>query len=431
MDFPNSRVTVNQFQQQVQSPPEPPRRDLLSRAWVKALLLVVVLAGFAGSFQYGLAQGRKGLVFQPKEFKVVNQQDQPKIVDYNLLWEALGVLDQKFIDKPLDPEKELIGAVKGAVASTGDPYTQYFDKDDLAEFKTELKGSFFGIGAEVGKKGENIVIVAPLDDSPAQKAGVLPGDLILNVNGESTAGWAIEEAVNKIRGEKGSVVTLTLYREGKPKPFDVQITRDEIKIKSVKSEIKEVNGKKIAVIKLSRFGDDTVGLFRVAAQEAQNAHVSGVVLDLRSDPGGYLQAAVEVASHWLSKDTLVVTEAHSTGENVKYTSFGYGTLQGIPTLVLINGGSASASEIVAGALRDNNAAKLLGEKSFGKGSVQELVDLKGGGAVKVTVAKWITPGGKNLNKNGLEPDIGVKLTEEDINNKKDPQMDKALEEIVK
>lgn len=401
---------------------------------ILARLGLIVLVGGAifGSFQFGLMQGRKGYAFSPTEYKVVKAENAPKEVNYNLLWHAINVVKQKYIETPANDEAVLYGATKGAVAAMGDQYTQYFEPKALESFKTDLKGSFGGIGAEIGLKNETLVIVAPLDDSPAQKAGILAGDYVISVNGESTAGWSVEQAVSKIRGDLGTQVTLSLVREGRSKPFDLTITRDEIKIKSVKVETKEKDGVKIGIIKLSRFGDDTIGLFNEAVQKLQAERVGGIVLDLRNDPGGYLETAVDIASHWVPKGKLVVSEERKDpSQNKRYESFGYNSLANIKTVVLINGGSASASEILAGALKDNGLATLVGEKSFGKGSVQELVDLPEGGAVKVTIAKWVTPGGVNLNKNGLKPDIEVKLSEEDINNKKDPQMDKAIEEAVK
>ncbi len=397
---------------------------------------LVILLVVSGAYFSGFQSGKKGYSFEPKEFKVVNQSESPATVDYNLLWKALGVVQAKYIEKDsINQQKVLYGAVKGAVESLGDPYTTFFEPKTLESFKTDLKGSFGGIGAEVGKKDNNIVIVAPIDDTPAKRAGLQAKDVIVSVDGQSTQEWSVDQAVDKIRGPKGTPVTLSIYREGKGKPFDVKIVRDIIEVKSVKLSYKEIesNGQKktIAVITLSRFGDDTKALFDKAVTEILNKNVQGVVLDLRNDPGGYLQTAVEVASNWLKAGDLVVSEAHSDGTVNKYTAQGSNRLSGIPTIVLINGGSASAAEILSGALKDHNIAKLVGEKSFGKGSVQELVDLPGGGAVKVTVAKWITPGGKNLNHDGLQPDVEVKLTEEDFNAGKDPQMDKAVEEITK
>jgi carboxyl-terminal processing protease len=321
----------------------------------------------------------------------------------------------------------------GAVASVGDPYTEFFEPKDLESFRSDLKGSFDGIGAEISKRDGNIVVVAPLESSPALKAGLMAKDIILKVNGESTANWTTDEAVSHIRGPKGTKVALSVYREGKAEPFDLTITRDKIEIKSVKWEFKDVsagNGtKKVAVITISKFGDDTKQLFDRAVNETLTRKVDGIVVDLRNNPGGYLQTAVDLASSWIKGGDVVVTEARSQGDSEEYKAYGLNRLSGIKTVVLINGGSASASEILAGALHDHNLAALVGEKSFGKGSVQELVDLQGGAAVKVTVAKWITPSGKNLNKDGLQPDTEVKLTEQDVNANKDPQMDKALEEV--
>lgn len=407
---------------------------------VAGLLLIVVIFG---SFVYGLYQGRKGYAFNVKDFKVeqtatststfsiVNDKN-PTKVDYNLLWDAISVVKKNYIEDVANDQQILYGATRGAVAAMGDQYTQYFDPKSLDGFRTDLKGSFFGIGAEVGLKNDAIVIIAPLDDSPAAKAGIRAGDYILEVDGKSTTGWSVEQAVDKIRGDKGTEVKLTLFRSGKSQPIHVSITRDEIKIKSVKTEIKTVGNKKIGVIHLSRFGDDTIDLFNDAVRQMQAEKVSGVVVDLRNDPGGYLETAVDVASHWLPKSGLVVSEvSRDTSRNKKYESAGYAELAKIKTVVLINGGSASAAEILSGALKDSGFATLIGEKSFGKGSVQQLIDLPEGGAVKVTIAKWVTPSGVNLNKNGLNPDIEVKITEDDINNKKDPQMDKALEEAAK
>ncbi len=412
------------------------RQQLDPKMPAVALKWIIILIVVCGAYYSGFQSGKKGYTFEPKEFKVINQAQVPATVDYSLLWKALEVVGTKYIEKDsINQQKVLYGAVKGAVESLGDPYTTFFEPKTLESFKTDLKGSFGGIGAEVGKKNNVIVIVAPIDDTPAKRAGLQAKDIIVSVDGQSTQDWSVDQAVDKIRGPKGTTVTLSIFREGKDKPFEVKIVRDVIAIKSVKLSYKEteVNGQKktIAIITLSRFGDDTKGLFDKAVTEILTKNVSGVVLDLRNDPGGYLQTAVDVASNWLKTGDLVVSEAHSDGSNIKFNAQGTSRLAGIKTVILINGGSASASEILAGALKDHNIANLIGEKSFGKGSVQELVDLPGGGAVKVTVAKWITPGGKNLNHDGLQPDFEVKLTEEDFNAGKDPQMDKAVEELNK
>ncbi len=431
MDFNQSPNNEQQHFPQTQplAEPQPPVLKPHKNFSVIVLGLVVI------SYVFGYKMGNKGMVLEPKEFKVVNQNEVPQVVDYNLLWDAIGVLNTKYIDKPVNPQQVLYGAVRGAIASTGDPYTDFFEPKQLQSFKTDLKGSFDGIGAEIGKRNGFITIIAPLDGTPAQRAGLLAKDVIVQVNGKSTQEWSVEETVNEIRGEKGTEVTLTIAREGKDQPFEVKMKREKIEVKSVKWQYKDVvkdgQTKKIAVITISKFGDDTKPLFDKAVNEILTKSVDGLVIDLRNNPGGYLQTAVELASNWLAPGTIVVTEARSDGTSQKYTAHGANRLANIKTTILINGGSASASEILAGALHDYKITTLVGEKSFGKGSVQELIDLKDGSAVKVTVAKWITPNGKNLNKDGLEPEVAIKLTEENITKGEDPQLEKALEEVTK
>lgn len=399
------------------------------KKYITTIVLLLVLAG--GSFFIGLDLGKKGFTYTGKNFQIINQNNYPKTVDYSLLWQTLDTLNEKYIERPLDQQKLLYGAVSGLVAAAGDPYTTFFTPDQLKEFKTELKGSFDGIGAEVGLKEGNIVIIAPLDNTPAKNAGILAGDIILNINDEDTAGMTIDQAVSKIRGARGTTVKLGIFRPFTQKQLEFKIVRAKIEIIPVKFEMKEVNGKKIAVINVNRFGDETVSLFTKTTQDALSQGAKGIVLDLRDDPGGYLDGAVAVASFWLKQGDLVVSEARSDGTKQNYTAGGNNVLSGVPTVVLINAGSASASEIVAGALHDHEAATLVGTKSFGKGSVQELVDLPQQTALKVTIAKWLTPKGININKNGLEPEIKVERTPEDIEAKKDPQLDKALELLTK
>jgi carboxyl-terminal processing protease len=402
---------------------------------VFAILFIVALA-----YGIGWKMGNKGFAFEPKSFEVINQKDQPVDVDYKLLWNAIDILNRRYIDKPLDQKKILYGAIKGAAEALGDPYTSFFPPKALSNFKTQLAGNFSGIGAEVGMKDGVVVIVAPLSESPAEKAGIKAGDAIVAVDGESSIGFTVEQAVEKIRGKKGTPVKLTLVRQGKDKAFDITIVRDTIVIKSVKWEYKdvEVSGQKqkVVVIKVNEFGDDTNKLFTDAVNDALKNGVKGVIVDMRNNPGGYLSSAVNLASNWVSSGDLIVSEAHSDGSKVDYKGLGNPRLSGIKTIVLINGGSASAAEIFSGALRDHKLAQLIGEKSFGKGSVQELDNLKSAndeseGAIKVTIAKWITPNGVNLNHNGLDPDIELKLTEENTKDGQDPQMAKALEEMVK
>jgi carboxyl-terminal processing protease len=425
--------SIRIFEQNMDEQLQPQSVQKKSRS--KFLLIGFIILLVAGSFRFGYIQGQSGAAFDAKSFKVINKTNGETTVDYNLLWDAIKVLNSKYIDKPIDEQKLLYGAVKGAAQATGDPYTEFFTPEDLESFKTDLKGSFDGIGAEIGKRNGNIVVVAPLEGSPAKNAGLRAKDVILKVNGEVVTDWSVEQAVKKIRGSKGTEVTLTIFRDGFTEAQDVKIVRDTIEVKSVEWEFKEVAAgdgakKKIAVITLSRFGDDTESLFAKAAREIQAQSVHGVVLDLRNNPGGYLDTSVNIASYWVPKDKPVVTEEHSSGQNEVFNSQGIGVFENVKTITLINGGSASASEILAGALRDHNLTSLLGEKSFGKGSVQEVVDLQNGAALKVTVAKWITPGGKNLNKDGLNPDIEVKLSDDDIEKEKDPQLERALQEML-
>lgn len=413
-----------------QTPPSTLKRRFTFQHWFIGILLAFVVVG--GAFRIGYMSGEKGLTFSPKNFKVINREDAPVDVDYNLLWQALKIVQDKYIDSEnIDPQKVLYGAIQGAISAAGDEYTQFFDPKTLAEFKSDLQGSFSGIGAEIVQKDGSIMVVAPLEGSPAERAGILAKDYIVKINGESTDAMGSDVAASKIRGPEGSQVVVSIYREGKPDTFDLTITREKIEVKSVKLEYREVSGKKVAIIKISKFGDDTVELFNLAADDIVKNNPVAVIVDQRNNPGGYLDSSVEVASQWLESGKLVVSEDHSEKDIVTYNSLGYNKLGKFKTIVLINGGSASAAEILAGALKDNGKAILIGEKSFGKGSVQELVPLGKDAAVKVTIAKWITPGGKNLNKDGLEPDIKVPLTTEDAEAKRDPQMDKALEEAVK
>ncbi|MEZ4180488.1 MAG: S41 family peptidase [Candidatus Doudnabacteria bacterium] len=425
---------MNNFDNNFSNSPEVSDQTFLKPRWyeqksTKVLLAMVLLIAV---FRFGYQMGQEGFTFSPKDFKIVNSSGQPTQVDYGLLWKVLGIIDEKYIDKnQLDQQKILYGAIKGAVEATGDEYSEFFDPETFAEFKTELQGSFSGIGAEVGRRDGNITIIAPIDGSPASQSGLLPADIILAVNGETLENKTLDQAVRLIRGEEGTQVTLNIYREGRDVPFDVSITRAQIEIKSVKVDYRNVNGQEVAILEISRFGDDTENLFDQAVTDILKHGVSKLVLDLRSNPGGYLDTAVNLASDWLPEGTLIVKEEHSQNDVINYNSDGSNRLGNLKTIVLVDQGSASASEILAGALRDNGVSQLIGMTTYGKGSVQELVPIGDDSALKITVAKWITPNGQNLNHDGLKPDIEVEISEDDYLNKRDPQLDRALEEIIK
>ncbi len=399
--------------------------NFISDKKIRKYLSIVVLVALVFGAGYYTGNGKIRVSSGKIE---INHGKQPATsADYSLLWDALDALNNKFVDRPLDQQTLLYGAIKGLVSATGDPYTSFFTPDEAKQFSEQLQGAFDGIGAEIGTKDEQIVVVAPLEGTPAEKAGIQSGDAILAINGESTTGMSADQAVSKIRGKAGTEVKLTVLHKDQKQSQVITITRGRIEIKSVKLDSKEVNGKKIAVIKMNQFGDDTKGLLDQDIAKVITGGYSGLILDLRNNPGGYLPTAIDTISNWVNEGEVAVKEVDYAGKETLHKTEGSPRLKGIKTVVLVNGGSASASEIVAGALQDYKLATLVGEKTFGKGSVQELLPLRGDSEIKVTVAKWFTPKGRGIHKVGLEPDVKVEMSADDIKNQKDPQMDKALE----
>lgn len=394
--------------------PKEKRRRLLRGA----ISVFIGVGLFAAGWAYG------GGKLNVRQFNPVSSNSGlPERLDLSSVDTMYKSLRDNF-DGELDEAKLLEGIKAGLARATGDPYTEYFNPEDAEDFQSSIDGTFEGIGAELGKDAsDNIVIVSPIAGYPAEKAGLRPKDVIAEVDGESTAGWTISQAVDKIRGDKGTTVTLTLVRGQEVK--EVPIKRERIDIPSVNWEIRDG----IGIMTVIRFGSDTDKLSRQAAQEFKERGVRGVVLDLRGNPGGYLESAVNLSSLWLEPGTTVLTERRDNVVMDTKKARGTAYLRGIKTVVLINEGSASASEIVAGALKDNNAAVTIGQNSYGKGSVQQPVNLKDGGLLKVTIARWFTPGGKNIDKEGIEPDEKVDISEEDIVNNRDPQLDAALSKL--
>lgn len=345
----------------------------------------------------------------------------PEDLDYSSVERLYDKIRANY-DGELKTDDLLDGILHGLASATGDPYTVYLNEEEAKEFTRELNGTFSGIGAELGLDDTgNLVIVSPIDGFPAQKAGLRPQDRIIGIDDESAVGLTILEAVNKIRGPKGTDVKLTVQRGNQTLEFT--ITRDDITIPSVESEIMDGN---IGYMQVSQFGEDTASLSEKAAREFKDKNVKGVVLDLRGNPGGLLGKAIDLASLWLPKGETVLIQKRGDVTISTETSTGNDILRGIPTVVLINEGSASASEIVAGALGDNGAATLIGTKSYGKGSVQEIQPLLGGAELKVTVARWYRPNGENIDKKGVSPEQKIEITEEDYDQDRDPQLDAAL-----
>lgn len=345
---------------------------------------------------------------------IVDNRQAPRDGINELYQQLLDNYDGKISDEDI-----LNGQKSGLVSAANDPYTEFFTVQETKEFNESLNGTFEGIGAELGKEGNFVVIVAPIKGTPADIAGIQSGDIIIEIDGESAADISVSEAVTRIRGPKGEEVVLTVIRNGEE--VVVPIIRDTIIIESVEWEKQGSTG----LITISRFGDDTVSLTRQAAQELKEQGATNYILDVRGNPGGLLDAAVGVSSVWLPRGTTVLEEKRNGVVVQTFKTSDQPILSGTPLVVLINGGSASASEIVAGALHDNEAATLIGTQSFGKGSVQRVIPLAAGGSLKVTIARWFTPDGKNIDKEGIAPDQEVELTTEDRDAKRDPQLDAA------
>lgn len=416
------------------------------------IFLIVCILSWIGGFWFGTNKVELDWQNYRPSLQVEGKEPPPNVtnLDLSLLWVVLDKLKTSYYDQSvIDPKKLVNGAITGMVESLDDPYTVYLPPQENTDFKQGLAGKFEGIGAELGMNGKQIIVVAPIEGSPAQKAGVKAGDAIVKVNDEVTFGWTLAQAVEKIKGPKGTKVKLSLIHKGQEKVTDISITRDEIQLKSVAmwvKKVKEVEGitlnntlkangeDQVAYIRLSQFGDNTnqewVGLVNELNLKSQtDKNIKGLILDLRNNPGGYLTDAVFISSDFLSEGDVVVMQEDGREQRMSLKTSRRGLLQDMPLIILINKGSASASEIVSGAMRDHKRATLLGETSFGKGTIQQAEDLGNGAGIHVTIAKWLTPNGTWVHKKGLTPDIEVKLDEKDPS--RDTQLESAIEQLVK
>jgi len=388
----------------------------LKQSFVLFFLVIIILGVFGLGVWFGKGQ-------------VACDVCAPEDLDFSLFWETWRVIERKFVDKAsINVQDMVYGAISGMVNSLGDPYTVFMEPDDTKRFIEDVKGSFEGVGMEVGIKNNQLTVIAPLEGTPAQKAGLRAGDAIVKVDGELTSDMTVDEAVNRIRGARGTEVVLTIFRKDWEEEREVKIVRGVIEVPSLNWEL--LADDNIAYLHLYHFTEKAAYDFRKAAIEILESPANKVILDLRNNPGGYLEVAQDIAGWFLKSGEVVVIEDFGEGKEQKlYKAEGNGLLGSYSLVVIINEGSASGSEILAGALRDNLGVKLIGESSFGKGSVQELEKLKGGSSLKITIAKWLTPKGELITDKGLEPDVKVEITEEDVAAEKDPQLDKAIEII--
>ncbi len=422
IDYKNERIKTTQEELNLRN-----NRILLN----KYLILFLVVFLLLGSFFLGFKKGQKSIVSTSENVSLTQAIVENKKVstnsnvDFSLFWKVWDLVKKKHIDSDkLDAQKMVYGAINGMLKATGDPYSNFFDPQESKEFSQSIEGSFEGIGAELGMKNKILTVITPLDNSPAQKAGLRAGDKIIKVDGKMITDLSIDQAVDLIRGKKGTVVKLTVLSKGKEKTKEISIIRNVIELKSVSVKFKK---DKIAYVRITRFSENTDREFDIAMNKIIAAGSKGIVLDLRNNPGGLLNKAVAIASRMIPQGRVVVSEENSNGKTDSLYTSGEDKLSNLPMVVLINEGSASAAEILAGALRDDRGVTLIGKTSFGKGSVQQLMDLPGGSSVKITIAKWLTPNGNYIMKKGIKPDIEVKMTFEDYKNKRDPQLKKALE----
>jgi carboxyl-terminal processing protease len=402
-------------------------------------LVVIVL-----SFIIGFKSGSTSVSEESFAANILNKDtDKPNTVDFGAFWKAWNIINQKFAGTSTTDQDKVYGAIQGMTSSLGDPYTVFFPPAESKIFASEIAGNFEGVGMEVGIRDGKLVVVAPIKGSPAEAAGVKTGDYIMKIDGKDSLTMSTDQAVQLIRGKAGTKVVLTVVREGNKNPLEISITRATIETPTIRTTTKSTDGSTssstdsttglrkdgIFVISLYSFSENSANLFRGALKDFVASGSHKLVIDLRGNPGGYLEAAVDMASWFLPSGKTIVREEFGKGipENT-YRSKGYNIFTDkLKLVILVDGGSASAAEILSGALSENGIAILVGQKTFGKGSVQELINLTPDTSLKVTIAKWLTPLGHWISKVGITPDYAVPMTVEDIKNQNDPQMDKAVQ----
>ncbi|MFZ2303376.1 MAG: S41 family peptidase [Minisyncoccia bacterium] len=392
----------------------------------KPVIIAISVIAVVGIYSLGVQSGlEKSATIKAPQIQASTSSE---VLDLAPFWKTLKTLDERFVattassSEPTNKEK-VYGAIEGLTASYGDPYTIFFPPKETTAFEEEVRGSFEGVGMEIAIKDKVLTVVAPLKNTPAERAGIQAGDQILKIDKLYTGGMTVEEAIKHIRGPRGTIVTLAIKRNGGIE--DIKVTRDVINIPTIDTKLRDDG---VFVVSLYNFSANSANLFRDALREFIESGSDKLVLDLRNNPGGYLESAVDMASFFLPiGKTVVIEDAGVKAKQKQERSHGYDVFtKNLKMVILINEGSASASEILAGALHEHGVAKLVGEKSFGKGSVQELIEITPETALKVTIARWLTPKGKSISENGLEPDFEVEVTKKDLEKKIDPQMDKAV-----
>lgn len=397
----------------------------LTKNLLYAVLSIVLVLGI---FSIGFYAGTEGV-----GLKKSTEVSAGTPADLATFWRVWNLVEERYVpagpDDVINNDERVLGAIKGMVDAIGDPYTTFLTPEENAQFEESISGKFQGVGMEIGKREGVLVVIAPIKDSPAERAGIKTGDVLLQIDGESTADLSVDEAVQRIRGEKGTKVSLMLVQEGDTEPRTVEVVRDEIRIPTLEYELRDDG---VFVISLFNFSAGVEREFREALREFVLARTDKLVLDVRGNPGGYLDAAVDISSWFLPVGKVVVRENFGEGKEEKiFRSKGYNIFNNnLKMVVLVDGGSASASEIVAGALKEHGVATIVGETTYGKGSVQELIEVTENTALKVTIAQWLTPNGLSISKNGLEPDVVVEQVQEVPDNGTDNQLNKAVEILL-